>query len=388
MMEQGGGDLDGFALSLAAERLGADLSVLGRRDYSVASLEVTASNLKPALALLADVVLRPQFDGQEWVRSQALWLEDLAARAFQPRALAGLAGDAALYGAEHGYGRPVDGLLASVRDIRLDDVTAFHAASWRLDDATFVVVGDTNTPDLRAAVSAAFTDMPTPPGPRSAQSSPTAPTKAWPRFVIVDRPDSPQTVLRLTWPGPTMDADDRAPLDLVDFVLGGSFTSRLNSNLREDKGYTYGAKSRLPTARGAGPFTAEAAVQAEVTGKALKELLSELEGIGKAGPTEVEVAKARASLRNDDVQAYETVAGAADRVALLAGLGLPGRFDADHAAARARQTPEAIAEAARFFFGERALLVAVGDRASILAQLAEEGIDLGEPELRDAEGNR
>ncbi len=387
MMEQGAGDMDGFALSLAAERLGADIAVVARRDYSLATLDVVASQLGPALRLLADVVLRPRFDADEWERTKGLWLEDLAARAFEPRSVAGVAGDVALYGSGHGYGRPVDGFLQSVRGLKREDVVAFHRSAWRVDDATFVAVGKVTAAGLRKAVAEAFSDVPLPDGPRSAQGSPRAPTKAWGRFVIVDRPKSPQTVLRLAWPGPTMDADDRAPLDLVDFVLGGSFTSRLNSNLREDKGYTYGARSRLPTTRGAGAFVAGAAVQAEVTGKAMKELLAELEGIAKTGPTVEETAKARASLRNDDVQAYETVAGAADRVALLAGLGLPARFDADHAAARSRQTPEAVAEAARFFFPDRALVVAVGDKAAILEQLAEEGIDLGEPRMSDAEGD-
>ncbi len=387
MMEQGAGDLDGFELSLAAERLGADITVVARRDYSLATLDVTASRLEPALALLADVVLRPRFDADEWGRTKALWLEDLAARAFRPRDVAAVAGDVALYGTGHAYGRPVDGFIQRVRGLKRADVVGFHRSAWRVDDATFVAVGKVTAAGLRKAVAAAFSDVPTPDGPRSAQPSPHAPTTAWSRFVVVDRPDSPQTVLRLAWPGPTMDADDRAALDLVDFVLGGSFTSRLNSNLREDKGYTYGARSRLPTTRGAGAFVAAAAVQAEVTGAALKELLAELEGIAKSGPTPEEVGKARASLRNDDVQVYETVAGAAGRIALLAGLGLPGRFDADHAAARRRQTPEGIAEAARFYFPDRALVVAVGDAESTLAQLKDAGIDLGQPRMSDAEGD-
>ena len=388
MMEQGAGSMDGFELALAAERIGAEIAVVVRRDYSLVTLDATADRLEPALALLADVVLRPRFDAGEWARTKSLWLEDLDARAFEPGALAPLAADAALYGTDHPYGRPVDGLKAGVEAISLDEVQAFHRAHWRVDAATLVAVGEVTADGLAAAVSRAFAGVGERDAPPELQKSPLAPTKAWPRLVVVDRPDAPQTILRVTWPGPSMQGTDRSALEIVDFVLGGSFTSRLNSNLREDKGYTYGARSRLPTNRGAGPFTAGAAVQAEVTGKALTELLAELEGIAKSGPTPEEIAKARASLRNDDVQAYETVAGAADRLALLAGLGLPLRYDVDAATGRLRPSEETIAEAARFFFPDRALVVAVGDRRTIESGLKAEGIDLGTPEVRDAEGKR
>jgi predicted Zn-dependent peptidase len=386
MMEQGAGDMDGFALALAAERIGADIAIVARRDYSIASVDVVASKLEPALTLLADVILRPRFDPDEWARTKALWLEDLQARAFDSPMVAAVVSDAALYGRNHPYGRPTGGLISGVREMQRSDVLAFHRGAWRVDGATFIAVGKITEKGLRKAIARAFVDVPKVDSGVPRQISPTAPTKAWPRFVIVDRPGSPQTVLRLAWPGPTLSADRRSALELVNFALGGSFTSRLNSNLREDKGYTYGAWSRLPMNRGAGAFVAGASVQSEVTGKSLTELLGELERIAASGPTADELAKARASLRNVDVEAYEEVSGAADRLALIAGLGLEPRHDAHAAAARLRPTPSAVADAARFPFPDPAQVAALGDRKAIETQLAEQNIDLGPPELRDAEG--
>jgi zinc protease len=385
MMEQGAGEMDAFELALAAERLGADISVYSSRDLAVASVDVVASKIEPALDLLADVLLRPRFEESEWERTHALWLEDLQARAFDPARLAGVVGDAALFGRHHPYGHPSDGWVETVETITLDDVRAFHATAWRPDTATLAVAGRITADALAASVARAFGDVALPPIETEMPPTPTAPESGWPRLVIVDRPDSPQTVLRITWPGPTA-ADERTALDMVDFVLGGSFTSRLMANLREDKGYTYGARSRLPFRRGAGPFYAGASVQSEVTGKALVELLGELSRMAEAGVQEFEVVKAKASLRNEDVEVYERVSGTAGRLGTLAGLGLPVDFDAKVAAHRTTLDAAALSAEAVFFAPDGALVVAVGDAGLIVEQLAAEGIDLGDPELRDPEG--
>lgn len=385
MMEQGAGEMDSFALALAAERIGADMAVWAGRDFSVAQVDVLGSEMDAALRLLADVLLRPRFEPSEWERTHALWLEDLEARAFDAPSVAAVVGDAVLYGRDHPYGHPGAGWLDTVRTLSLDDVRAFHRGHWRLDTATVVAVGRFDRAALKPALAAAFAGTKSPAEPPPPLAMPSAPESGWPALVVVDRPDSPQTVLRVGRPGlPT--GIERTALEIDRFVLGGSFTSRLMANLREDKGYTYGIYARLASLRGPGPFFASGSVQSEVTGKALKEIVSELDRMATAGPVEEEVEKARASLRNADVETYEQVAGTADRIAALSGLGLPARFDADAAAARELLDLDALVREAGFFAPQPMLVVAVGQQASITEQLAAEGIDLGTPLLLDPEG--
>ena len=384
MMEQGAGEMDAFELALAAERIGADISVWSTRDIGVASIDTVSGSLEGALELLAEVLLRPRFDESEWERSHSLWLEDLKARAFEPAQVAGVVSNAVLFGREHPYGHPGSGWLESVESLTLDDVRAFHESAWRLDQATIVVVGKVTASELTELVGKTFgeavyldTEAPAPPAPD-------APEANWPKLVIVHQPDKPQTVLRVIKPGPAA-SEPRAAAEMVDFVLGGSFTSRLMANLREDKGYTYGASSGLPYNRGVGRFAAGANVQTEVTGKALKELLSELSLMAAKGVTDEEIGKARASKRNEDVEAYEQVAGTAGSLATIAGLGLPPEFAAEDARARAAVDTAGLQEAAAFFDPAGMVVVAVGDKDAIMAQLAEQGIDLGEPLLLDEE---
>ena len=384
MMEQGAGEMDAFELALAAERIGADISVWATRDIGVASIDAVSGSLGPALELLAEVLLRPRFEESEWERSRGLWLEDLQARAFEPDRVAGVVASAVLFGREHPYGHPGDGWIDSVEVLTLDDVRAFHADAWRLDTATLVVAGNVTAEELAAVVAETFGDAFFLGGEPMTPPAPAAPEGDRPGLVIVDRPDTPQTVLRIVKPGPAA-SEPRAAAEMVDFVLGGSFTSRLMANLREDKGYTYGAWSGLPFNRGVGRFAAGASVQGEVTGKALKEMLDELSHIAVEGVSEEEIGKARASKRNEDVEAYEQVDGTSGSLATIAGLGLPPEFAEQDARARAGVDAAALKEAAAFFDPAGMIVVAVGDRASILAQFAEEGIDLGEPLVLDPE---
>ena len=173
-------------------------------------------------------------------------------------------------------------------------------------------------------------------------------------------------------------ADDVLPIvELVNIPLGASFTSRLNQNLREDKGYTYGARSRVPFNRGAGPATAGAAVQSKVTEAALRELVGELRRMGEGGPTESELQKARATAQNRDVQAYEAVAATADRLAELAGLRLGPDADARAAQMRSSADLTAAKSAARLLPSPDGIYIAVGDPTVVKA--AFEALELPAP---------
>jgi predicted Zn-dependent peptidase len=173
-------------------------------------------------------------------------------------------------------------------------------------------------------------------------------------------------------------------LDLINTALGGSFTSRLNQNLREEHGWSYGARSAFNDARGTGSFVARASVVTEATGPALKEMLRELDGMATGGLNDEELVKVKAQDRAELVQAYEGVGGMAQRAGALAMLGLSPDFDARASRARQLASREGLLQMAGMVSAKNATIVVVGPREAVGPQLA--ALELGEPELWDAEG--
>ena len=214
--------------------------------------------------------------------------------------------------------------------------------------------------------------------------TPTPPKGPWPRTVLVDRPGAAQTVFAFVAPGPT-EADPAVPaLRLANIPLGGSFTSRLNTNLREDKGYTYGVHSGLATARIAGRWGIRTSVESGVTSPALKELLKEVSGMAKDGPTSAELGKARASEKGDRVSSYESIEDMAHGLSALASMSLPADWDAQ-LARRTDTLPDTdVVAAAKGMSLQQATIVAVGDGTVIRA--AFEAAGLPAPEVRDVDG--
>ncbi len=384
MMEQGAGRRGALELGQAAERLGAELTVEADRDASSARLVVLSANLEPALALLGDVVARPRFEEAEWARTHPLWLSGLASRAFEPRQVASVVADAALFGPNHPYGHPIDGTVDSAKVIDLAAVKTFHARHWRRDRATVVVAGDVTAEQLGALLPPALLQWGSSGEPPPWPEAPPAPPSTR-RIALVERADSAQTVLLMVEPGPAA-GEGAIGAGLADIALGGSFTSRLNLNLREDKGYTYGARSSLPFARGIGLSRAGAAVQTAVTGPAMVELRTELTRMAADGLQAAELVKARATARGGDVEAQETVAAVADRLAQLAGLGLPPDHDARVARRRAALSAADVQSELAALPSGAASLVAVGDPKALAAAVEALGPDAPTPIYYDADG--
>jgi predicted Zn-dependent peptidase len=188
----------------------------------------------------------------------------------------------------------------------------------------------------------------------------------------------------LVAPGPVAADPGLVTLELANIPLGGSFTSRLNTNLREDKGYTYGAKSALSQDRLAGRWSIRTAVESGVTGPALNEILKEIKQLVEGGLKPEELKKARASDRGDLVSGYESLEPIAGRLADIAGLGLPADWDAQRARAADTADDAAIGKAATTTSLRDATIIAVGDGKAIRA--AFQAAALPEPEVRDAEG--
>ncbi|AKT39448.1 M16 family metallopeptidase [Chondromyces crocatus] len=385
MMDEGAGKRDAVELSSAVKDLGATLSLSARTDGSVASLTVLKKNVEPAFSILADVVVRPRFDAKEWKRVSDLWQNGLRKRGDDPAQVARVVSSAALYGPGSPYGHPSDGLLADAQKIKLADVKAFYQSVWRPDRATLVVTGDITKDEVLKLVER---DLRGWKAPKKAPPSEVVPATngSWkpPRLLLVDRAEAPQSVIMVLRDGVAA-SDSRAPLlDLINSALGGSFTSRLNQNLREEKGWTYGANSAFTETRGRGAFVAKAAVVAEATGPALKEMLGELTKMADAGLTPEEFSKVRAKDRADLVEIYETTSRTAQRLSMLSLLGLPPAHDVRATEARQKSTLAQLAELSSAVDPKSAVVLVVGPRVQIEPQL--QSLGLGEPVFWDAEG--
>ena len=383
MLDEGAGTRGALDISRDIDRLGATLSTGAYADYAFASVTTLKKNLAPAAAVLGDVIVKPSFLPVEWKRVHDLWMNELKARASEPDAVAGVVSLRQLFGSDP-YGHPSNGTLKSAARVTLEDVKKFYGTAWRPDRATVVVAGDVTRaeldPLLDQVLGAWKAPKATAPGAdtKTNGARPSMPSAAPPkaqRVVVVDRADAPQSVLALVRPGVAA-ADPEAPaLVRINTALGGSFTSRLNQDLREEHGWSYGAHSRFSFNKQRGLFSAQAAVHTEHTGEALKAMLADVEALAREGLTDEEVEKTRLIARGELVDAFESVDAAARRLARNAGVGLPADHEAKAAIALDRATKDDLKKlAAAHVDPKNAIIVIVGPRAKIQPQLEKLGI--------------
>jgi predicted Zn-dependent peptidase len=386
MLDEGAGKLGAIDLSRAIDDLGAHLGTDANADASFVSLTVLKRNVDKAFAIFGDVVARPRFDPSEFKRVKELWTNELLARQKDPDATARVVYRAALFGTEHPYGHPWDGTPQSAKVISVDDVKRFYASAWRPDRATLVCVGDVTQAELVPLMTSAFGGWKAPATPAPAPLVPTAPKGPWPRLVIVDRADAPQSVIAALRPGIAASDPEEPALWRVNDTIGGSFTSRLNQDLREEHGYTYGARSRFSRSRGTGQVVAWANVVTDKTGDAMAAMLADLKKFADGGLTDDEVERTRSQARGEFVSTYQSVEGIAGHLAADASLGLPADWEATSSAKReGALKPELDALAKKYFDPSDAILVVVGPRARVQPMIDKLG--LPPAEIRDADGN-
>ncbi len=377
MLDEGAGARGALDLSRDVDRLGATLSTGAYADYAFAALTTLKKNLAPASAILGDVVVKPTFSPVEWKRVHDLWMNELKARASEPDAVANVVSLRQLFG-EGPYGHPTNGTLKSAAKVTLEDAKQFYAASWRPDRATCVVAGDVTRAELDPLLDQMFAAWKPAAAKQAAAVAPAAAPKAEGgarRVVVVDRPDAPQSVLALIRSGVAAGDPEAPPLVRVNTALGGSFTSRLNQDLREEHGWSYGARSRFSFTKARGLFSAQAAVHTEHTGEALKAMIADIEAVAREGLNDEEVEKTRLIARGELVDAFESVEAAARRLARNAGVGLPADHEAKASAVLDRATKDDLRKLAASHVDPRgAIVVIVGPRAKIQPQLEKIGI--------------
>lgn len=384
LLDEGAGTRDALGLAEEIGYLAIGLNTSASFESSSIALHSTRATLDSAMALMADVVLRPSFPEKEFTRVRSERLTTLLQEQDRGPALASRAFAALVFGEQHPYGRSVNGTRQTVESISLDDVKQFWRSWYRPNNATLVMVGDITVAQAEALVRRTFgawERAPLPPAPvyMSNRMAP-APTTVY----LVDKPKAAQSSFRIGGIGVARSTADYYPLMVLNTALGGSFTSRLNNTLREKKGYTYGASSSFSMRREPGPFTASAEVVSAKTDSALIEFLKEIKGIRSPLPA-AELAKTKRYLQLGYAEGFESTRDIASQLSALIPYNLPlttlGAFNAGIG----RVTGADVQRVARRYIDPtRLTIVIAGDRASIETALKATGV--APVELRDAQG--
>ena len=364
MLDEGAGTRSSLDLADSIDFLGASLSTGSSFDASTVNLHTLVSKLDDALPIMADVALRPTFSAQEVERLRKERQVSLLQTRDNAPALASAAFNRLVYGQRHRYGTLSMGNDASNGEMSPAELKQFHSTFYQPQNAFLLVVGDvrpdTMLPKLEK-VFGAWKNSGTVPKP----TLPAAEQPAARQIYLVDKPNAAQSEIRIGWIGVSRTTPDYFTLDVMNTMLGGSFTSRLNQNLREEHGYTYGASSGFDMRATAGPFVARAGVQTDKTVESLREFFKELNGIRQPVPAD-ELTRARNLEALSFPGAFETTGGMAGNLAELAIYGLPETFFNDYVPKIQAVTVADVERAARQYLqNERFAVVIVGDLAKI-----------------------
>jgi zinc protease len=323
-LEAGTETHDEEALAWSLESLGVQLDTSAGWDAGSVGVTVHVDRLEPALELLAEIVRRPAFPERPVERIRDEQLADILQRAKEPRALASDAAGRFIFADGVPYGRAIRGSKETVGKLGRADLRAFHEARYRAGSAAILVAGTVDADRARAAVEAHFGDWSGAPAP--AVEFDVSPRVEETRVFIVHRPGSVQSEIRMGHVGVDRHHADYFPLVVMNTILGGSFTSRLNMSLREKHGFTYGARTSFAFRRRPGPFTLDVAVASDVTARAIDVALAEIDQLRDDGPTADELDSARDYLRGVMPLKLQTTDQVASRLSELVVYGLPDDY--------------------------------------------------------------
>jgi len=381
-MSEGTSSRSALQIADQVAQLGGSLTTNSTMDASQATVGSLQRNFPQMLDLLADVVRRPSFPAEEVERQRASRLASLVQQRENANAVATAVMYASLYGRAHPYGYTELGTEASIKALNRDDLQKFWSQNFVPNNAALVVSGRITEAELKPLVEKAFGDWQKGTPTESAIGQPSTTSS---RLVIVDKPGAPQTQLRVASIGVARNTPDYAALRIMNEALGGLFSSRINLNLREAHGYTYGASSQFVLRRTAGPFLVATGVRTDVTGESVTEILKELTRIrdGELSPDELTLARDSLvrSLPADFETSNRVTASTANIFVYDLGLDyytkLPGRLSAVDAA-------QVKSVAQKYIQPDKVIVIAVGDRARVGGELQK--LNLGAAELRNPDG--
>jgi zinc protease len=383
LLLEGAAGMDGAALTDRFERIGTSVEARADWDSATITLTVLRERLPEALTLVRDLLRAPEFPEREVARLRDERLAELMQLRAEPGSLADEQFSRAVYAPTARYATPAAGSATSVRALTRDAVRDFYARRYRASTTTLVLAGDVAVDGARGLAEQLFGDWQGGEVPTTERAIDTAPEQKLVR--IVAKTDAPQSEVRVGHVGLPRRHPDYFAVTVMNAVLGGLFSSRINLNLREAHGYTYGAFSAFEWRRAAGPFTIQTAVKSEVTGAAVREILKEIDGIRTAPISESELTLATSYLDGVFPIRYETTAAIATALSNLVIQDLPERYyDEYRAHVRQVTTADVLRAAERHLHPDRLHIVVVGDPAVIEGQLT--GVHDARVEVVNADG--
>jgi predicted Zn-dependent peptidase len=365
MLTEGAGSRSSLELADAVDYLGAELGASAAFDASSVRLHVPVARLADALPLMADVALRPTFPDRELDRIRRERLTAILQARDDPPTIDALAFSRVLYGPTHRYGTAAMGTAQSVQAIAVGDLRTFYASAYQPKNAAMLVVGDVTADRVVPMLETNFGSWKPAATPAPAATLPTVQEPARREVIIVDKPGAPQSQIRIGWIGVARSTPDYFPIQILNTILGGSFSSRLNMNLREQHGYTYGASSVFDMRAAAGPFVASAGVQTDKTAEALKEFFNELTRILELVPAD-ELAREKNYVALRFPSGFETTRDVSRRLEDALIYHLPDDYFAKYVQNIQAVTAADVQRVAKKYIQpNRFVVVITGDRKSI-----------------------
>lgn len=384
MLKEGAKGKSPQQISHDIEYIGATIAPDTMQDSTSIYVQTLSQFFPNAIEILHDIWLQPDLKQDALDRLKKIVASRLQQRADSPNDVAKLAGNAAYYGADHPYGRSISGYISTITNLTLDDIKERYRELYHPGHASFIAVGNLPIDEFVKILNDKFGKIERT-SPKTYDDLPSLPAPQK-RLIVVHKPNAPQTIIRIYQPAVAATSPDSLMWKLVNIPFGDSFTSRLNQNIREDKGFSYGAQSAVVTLKNAGVLLSTSAVAAEVTGDALREFIYELGRLPQGDFKQDEFERGRETWKSSLVQTFETQDG---QLATFSNLLIMNRdFDEINRFARSLNdlTLEQFNVAAGAFpTMDEATIVLVGDKDIIAREMKD--IDLPEIQYYDTEGN-
>lgn len=383
LLKEGANGKSATELSDAIEEIGASISTFASTDYISVSLQVLTQFFETGLDLTMDIIRKPNLESADLERLKKIWLNSLNMRAASPEQLAKLASLIDFFGEGHPYARPTEGYIGTVNAISLDDIRENYQNVVVPGKVMISAVGNIEPAQFIEMLNQRLGDAPA--QPAYVQPAPIVHETRQQTFTIIDKPGAPQSIIRIMLPAPALNDPLSQDLKFVNIPFGDSFTSRLMQNIREDKGYSYGANSAVASLPRDGYILASSAVATNVTGAALSEFMKEFKRLETGDFTQEELERARATWQSEIIQNFENQAGVASLFLNLLVSGRPDDFQNAFLKRTRDMDLDTFNSISRQFSPfSTASITIVGDKSEILKQTKDLG--LVAPTFRDKEG--
>lgn len=385
MLDEGTKTRTTLQISDELDALGATLRANANLDGSFVFLQTLSKNLEKALEIYSDVLSHPTFPVKEFERLKKQRLASLVQQHDQPPAIASNAFNYILYGAEHPYGNNTSGTEKSLGVLTWKDLVQFYQSYYRPNNATLIVVGDVKLSDIVSMLNRGLADWQAAEIPSF--SIPQSPAPGQRKIYLIDKPGAPQSELRIGYPALARSTPDYFAVSVMNRMLGGQFTSRINLNLRERHGYTYGANSNFRFLKGVGPFVAGGGIVTEKTDSAIVECIHEIDLMREKGMKADELAYSKKGVLGNFALTFETpmqIAGALQNIVLY---GLPENYYNNYLKNIDDVTLDDVQRVASKYLNTSTMaIVVVGDLAKIKNGIT--ALNLGDVTLCDVDGKQ